>query len=86
MPADMVFAGAIVFLSLCGVITAEQAFSGFVSNSLLMVAALFLVTAGLKETGVVDLIGAKILGPARTELGGLIMLAIVCRCDVGFSE
>jgi di/tricarboxylate transporter len=74
-PADMVFAGAIVFLSLCGVITAEQAFSGFVSSSLLMVAALFLVTAGLKETGVVDLIGAKVLGPARSELGGLIMLA-----------
>lgn len=75
MPADMVFAAAIVFLSLCGVISAEQAFSGFVSNSLLMVAALFLVTAGLKETGVVDLIGAKILGPARTEVSGLIMLA-----------
>ena len=74
-PADMVFAGAIVFLSLCGVISAEQAFSGFVSSSLLMVAALFLVTAGLKETGVVDLIGARILGPARSELGGLIMLA-----------
>jgi len=75
-PADMVFAGAIVALSLCGVITAQEAFSGFVSGSLLMVAALFLVTAGLKETGVVDLIGAKVLGPARTELGGLIMLAI----------
>ena len=75
-PADMVFAGAIVVLSLCGVITAQEAFSGFVSGSLLMVAALFLVTAGLKETGVVDLIGAKVLGPARSELGGLIMLAV----------
>lgn len=74
-PADMVFAGAIVLLSLSGVITAQEAFGGFVSGSLLMVAALFLVTAGLKETGVVDLIGAKVLGPARTEIGGLIMLA-----------
>ncbi|MCA9009917.1 MAG: SLC13 family permease [Planctomycetaceae bacterium] len=74
-PADMTFAGAIVLLSLCGVITAQEAFSGFVSGSLLMVAALFMVTAGLKETGVVDLIGAKVLGPARTELGGIIMLS-----------
>ncbi len=73
-PADMVFSAAIVVLSLCGVITAQEAFSGFISSSLLMVAALFLVTAGLKETGVVDLIGARILGPARTELAGLIML------------
>ncbi len=77
-PADLVFAAAIVVLSLCGVITAQEAFSGFVSGSLLMVAALFLVTAGLKETGVVDLIGAKVLGPARTELGGLVMLSIFC--------
>jgi di/tricarboxylate transporter len=36
---------------------------------------LFVVTAGLKETGVVDAVGAKVLGPARTELGGLILLA-----------
>lgn len=55
----MVFTGAIVFLSLCGVITAQDAFSGFVSQSLLMVAALFLVTAGLKETGIVDMIGGS---------------------------
>ena len=77
-PADLVFAGAIVLLSLCGVITAQEAFGGFVSGSLLMVAALFLVTAGLKETGIVDMIGAKVLGPARTELGGLIMLSLFC--------
>lgn len=77
-PADMVFSGAIVLLSLFGVITAQDAFGGFVNQSLLMVAALFLVTAGLKETGIVDMIGAKVLGPARTELGGLIMLSIFC--------
>ena len=77
-PADMVFVGAIVFLSLCGVITAQEAFGGFVSGSLLMVAALFIVTAGLKETGLVDLIGTRVLGPARTELGGMIMLSLFC--------
>lgn len=75
-PADLVFLGAIVLLSLCGVIKPEEAFSGFISNSLLMVAALFVVTAGLKETGVVDAIGAKVLGPVKTEFGGLVMLAL----------
>ena len=83
-PADMVFAGASVLLSLSGVITAQEAFGGFVSGSLLMVAALFLVTAGLQETGVVDLIGAKVLGPARTELGGLVMLSLFCVCTSAF--
>jgi di/tricarboxylate transporter len=65
-----------VLLALCGVIKPEEAFGGFISNSLLMVAALFVVTAGLKETGVVDVVGSRVLGPAKTELGGLIMLAI----------
>ncbi len=75
-PADLVFMGAIILLALCGVIKPEEAFSGFISNSLLMVAALFVVTAGLKETGVVDAIGSKVLGPVRTEFGGLLMLAL----------
>ena len=83
-PADLVFSGAIVVLALSGVITAQEAFSGFISSSLLMVAALFLVTAGLKETGVVDLIGARVLGPAHTELGGLIMISLFAVCTSAF--
>lgn len=74
-PADMVFVAAIIILALCDVITVADAFGGFISNSLLMVAALFVVTAGLKETGVVDAVGTRVLGPARTELGGLLMLS-----------
>lgn len=74
-PADLLFTGAIVFLSLCRVITPKEAFSGFISESVLMVAALFVVTAGLKVTGIVDLVGAKVMGPARTELGGLLLLS-----------
>lgn len=75
-PADLVFMAAILILSLANVITPKMAFEGFVSSSLLMVAALFVVTAGLKETGVVDTIGARILGPATTELGGLTVLCL----------
>ncbi len=77
-PADLVFMAAIIFLSLLDILSPEAAFSGFISNSFLMVAALFLVTAGLRETGVVDMIGSKVLGPVRTEFGGLVMLTIVC--------
>jgi di/tricarboxylate transporter len=83
-PADLVFLGAIVLLSLCGIIKPEEAFSGFISNSLLMVAALFVVTAGLKETGVVDVIGSKVLGPVTTEGGGLLMLALFAMATSAF--
>ncbi len=75
-PADLVFVAAILILSLTGVISSAQAFGGFISSSLLMVAALFVVTAGLKETGIVDAIGTRILGPVHTELGGFVMLAV----------
>ncbi|MFM7057070.1 MAG: SLC13 family permease, partial [Planctomycetota bacterium] len=74
-PADIVFMAALLVLALSGVLTVESAFKGFVSSSLLMVAALFIVTAGLKETGVVDLIGLRVLGPARTEFGGLLAIS-----------
>lgn len=83
-PADLVFMGAIILLSIFGVIKPEEAFSGFISNSLLMVAALFTVTAGLKETGVVDLVGGKVLGPVRTEFGGLLMLSLFTLCTSAF--
>ncbi|MFM7037150.1 MAG: SLC13 family permease [Planctomycetaceae bacterium] len=74
-PADIVFMAALLVLALSGVLTVESAFKGFVSSSLLMVAALFVVTAGLKETGVVDMIGLRVLGPAQTELGGLLAIS-----------
>lgn len=74
-PADLVFMAAILVLSLSGVIKTEEAFSGFISSSLLMVAALFVVTAGLKETGVVDAVGTRILGPVNSELGGLLVIS-----------
>lgn len=83
-PADLVFVAAILALSLSGVISADEAFGGFVSSSLLMVAALFVVTTGLKETGIVDAVGAKVLGPVHTELGGFLMLSVFTVCTSAF--
>jgi len=73
-PADLVFMGALVVLTLAGVLDFKSAFEGFISPSLLMVAALFIVTSGLKETGVVDFVGARVLGPVRSEFSGLATL------------
>ena len=40
-PADLVFMGALIVLTLAGVVDFKSAFEGFISPSLLMVAALF---------------------------------------------
>ena len=76
-PADLLFLGAVVILAALGVITADEAFSGFSNSGVLLVAALFVVAAGLRETGVMDYIGERFLGHVETEGKALFFMAAV---------
>lgn len=66
-PADMLLWGGAVLLTVVGVIDVQQMVSGFASPGLLMVAALFVVSAAMRETGALDRIGGVALGKAETE-------------------
>ncbi len=78
-PPDLLFLGATASLAMLGVITPAEAFAGFSNPGMLTVAALFVVAAGLRETGVLDHVGRRILGRAKTEaqvlkrLGGVVL-------------
>lgn len=74
-PADVLFLGAIVLLAALGVITPKEAFAGFANEGMLTVAALFVVAAALRETGVMDFVADRLLGRIRTERGALVALA-----------
>ncbi len=74
-PPDMVLLGGTVLVALVGVITPEQAFSGFVNPGVLTVAALFVVAAAVRETGALDTIGHWFLGGAKTERGVMARMA-----------
>lgn len=76
-PPDILFVGAAATLALLGIITPEEAFSGFSNHGMLTVAVLFVVAAGLRETGVLDYIGHHVLGKATSERGVLGRLAAV---------
>ena len=76
-PPDVLFVGAVVLLAACGVIAPEDAFSGFANSGVLIVAALFIVAAGLRETGVMDYIGERFLGRVTTEGQALLLMAVV---------
>jgi di/tricarboxylate transporter len=76
-PADVLFVGAVVLLAAFGVIGPEDAFSGFANSGVLIVAALFVVAAGLRETGVMDYIGERFLGRVQTEAQALFLMAAV---------
>ncbi len=67
--ADLAFAGALTALLLSGVLPARQALAGFGNEGLVTVGVLYVVVAGLRETGAVYWISQRLLGHPRTLLG-----------------
>lgn len=58
-----------------GVLTPKEAIGGFASTGLATVAVLFVVVTGLKETGGIDWISARLLGRPRTLRTGMVRMA-----------
>ncbi len=76
VPTDLLFLGALVLVTLTGVITPQEALSGFSSNAIATIAGLLVCAAGLRSTGVLDWIGRALLGSVVTERAALSRLAI----------
>lgn len=60
--ADLVMLGALAVLIVTGVIGPGQAFGGFANEGLLTVAFLYVLVAGLRQSGVVARVAARLLG------------------------
>jgi len=73
-PTDVVFVGAVIFLAICGAVTPSQALAGGTNPGVLMVGALFIVAAGLRETGAIEYMGQRFLGEVRTEYKAFLWL------------
>jgi di/tricarboxylate transporter len=76
-PPDVIFVAALVVLVLARVLSPKDAFAGFASPSVLMVGALFMVAAALRETGALDHLGQRLLGKVNSERGGLLWVSSV---------
>lgn len=72
--ADVVFLGGLTVLGLMGIITPSQALKGFSNPAMLTVAALFVVAAGLRDSGALDGIARRLLGQPTTERRMLLRL------------
>jgi di/tricarboxylate transporter len=66
-PPDLLLVGGVVILASAKVITPAEAFAGFSNAGMLTVAALFVVAAGLRETGAVTLLTSRLLGAPTNE-------------------
>lgn len=74
-PADVILMGGAVLFGIFGIITPKEVFAGFSNSGMLTVAALFVVVAGLRETGALDSIGSLLLGKARTEKSAFLRIS-----------
>lgn len=59
-----------------GVLTIDQGFAGFSNAGMLTVGVLFVVVAGLKETGAIDWIASRLLGRPRSERGAMLRVML----------
>jgi di/tricarboxylate transporter len=60
LPVDQVTWMVLIALVATGILTPEEAFRGFASEILIILASVFVIGAGLRETGLVDVLGEKI--------------------------
>jgi len=75
---DAVALLVLLSLAFTGLVTADEAFSGFASQAVITVWAVYIVSGGLFRTGVADYLGRTIIGlsgKSEARLVALIMLA-----------
>ncbi|MEZ4287545.1 MAG: SLC13 family permease [Polyangiales bacterium] len=66
---DIILVAGVTVLLAAGVLTPEEAFVGFSNPAIITIGALFVVAAGIRETGALDLIGRTVLGTPRNLPG-----------------
>lgn len=75
-PGLILFSALVVFM-VADIITAEDALSGFSNKGMITVALLFLVSEGVKESGVLNKMGAIILPKKRKPIPRLLMQIMI---------
>ncbi|BCR06240.1 membrane protein [Desulfuromonas versatilis] len=78
---DLVSLLVLLAVGLTGLVSVEEAFSGFSNPAVITVAAMFVISAGIASTGATGKLGEKLLqvaGASETRLIIVIMLTVAC--------
>lgn len=81
---DLVLMGALALLLVCGILDAELALAGFSNSGLVTVAAMFVVAAGIRASGGVDLVVHNLLGRPGSVRSALARLTLPVASLSGF--
>ncbi|MGH0029076.1 MAG: SLC13 family permease [Myxococcota bacterium] len=68
---DLVMMAGLFTLAAAGILAPKEVFSGFANPALAAVGVLFVVSAGLRETGALDETVGRLFGRSKSEAGGL---------------
>ncbi|MEO7725237.1 MAG: SLC13 family permease [Chthoniobacterales bacterium] len=71
---DIVTLGLLIVLVLCRILTPSEAFEGFSSDIIIILGSIFVISAALQETGVLEVIGARLLQLAGASSNRLLFL------------
>ena len=69
--ADVVLIGGVALLMVVGVITPDQALGGLANEGMVTVGVMYIVGAGLRQTGGVDWIAQKLFGRPQSTRGAI---------------
>src|SRR5436190_6231493 len=83
VPADVVALGTMLALVLTGLVPATDAFSGFGSDTVMMILGLLIMTAALERTGLVDMTARAALSHTGENPTRLFLVVIVVACGIG---
>jgi len=73
---DLVLMSGLTILLLCGVVKPAEALSGFANDAVLTVAVLYVVAAGLRNTGAIDAFIRRVFGHPRTVIGAQLRMML----------
>lgn len=76
LPAEFAFLGAMAFLSVTGILNAEEVLAGFSSSSVVIVGILFVVIAGLVHSGVIHWLVKQVLGTPSSYTKALVRMML----------
>jgi di/tricarboxylate transporter len=77
VPPDVTALGVLVALILFGLVPMDQAFSGFGSDTVILLLGLLIITAALMRAGVVDIVSRRLLQYTNHHPGRLLLMVMI---------
>jgi di/tricarboxylate transporter len=76
LSAEIIFLGAAAILFLSGVLDEKMALAGFSNSGMITIAVLYIVVAGLQQTGALSWLSQQVLGMPKTQPRALLRMML----------